>query len=101
MDKAIEALEALLEPDADDRVDYDDSAILCGKCGNKKWVYIAEALSELTVYKAKLEGQGKCPPDCKQQDHCLECSRLHADQYAIQLRELAELEENQTKEANK
>ena len=40
MDKAIEALEALLEPDADDRVDWDDSSIICGKCGNKKWVIL-------------------------------------------------------------
>ena len=55
MDKAIEALEALLEPDADDRIDWDDSSIICGKCGNKKWVYIAEALSDLAAYKAKTE----------------------------------------------
>ena len=55
MDKAMKILEALLETDADDRIDFDDNAILAGHKGNKEWVYAAEALAELQAYKAKFE----------------------------------------------
>ena len=102
MNKAIRLLTALLEPDAEDRIDFDDNAMLCGHNGSKEWVYAHEALEELQAYKAKMEEPQfrKCPPDCKQADHCDICSRAHADQYAIQLRELTELKDNKAKEIN-
>lgn len=108
MDKAIEALEALLEPDADDRVDWDDSSIICGKCGNKKWVYIAEALSELTVYKAKIESlKEHCKKDIERLQFNIDsCVFIPAKQgykvekaiYADILQKLEELEQYHRKD---
>ena len=55
MDKAIKILKALLEPDAEDRIDFNDSSLIAGKSGSKEWVYIAEALAKLQAHKAKIE----------------------------------------------
>ena len=84
MDKAIEKIEWLQDVFVTRREEQGFEVFVTIKDA------FTEVLQELQAYKAKMEEPQfrKCPPDCKQQDHCLECSRLHADQYAIQLREL-------------
>ena len=55
MDKAIKLLKAFLEPDAEDRMDFNDNSIIAGHHESKEWVYAAEALAELQAHKAKIE----------------------------------------------